>query len=103
MTMVYDNMKVAVKSFVGHNERQPTDALLQLSIYYGFQFRFCNVCRGNEKGHVERSVEYIRRKAFAVRDAFDSLDDANRYLEDVCNRLNDKPQPLKDNKTAKEL
>ena len=95
MTMVYDNMKVAVKSFVGHNERQPTDALLQLSIYYGFQFRFCNVCRGNEKGHVERSVEYIRRKAFAVRDAFDSLDDANRYLEDVCNRLNDKPQPLR--------
>lgn len=103
MTMVYDNMKVAVKSFVGQNERQPTDALLQLSIYYGFQFRFCNVCRGNEKGHVERSVEYVRRKAFATRDTFDSLDDANRYLEDVCNKLNDKPQPLKGNKTARAL
>jgi len=103
MTMVYDNMKVAVKSFVGQNERQPTNALLQLSIYYGFKFRFCNVCRGNEKGHVERSVEYVRRKAFSVRDTFDSLEEANRYLEEVCSKLNDRPQPLKNNKTAREL
>lgn len=103
MTIVYDNMKVAVKSFIGHNERQPTDALLQLSIYYGFQFRFCNVCRGNEKGHVERSVEYVRRKAFSIRDTFDSLEDANQYLEEVCNHLNNKSQPLKENKNAKEL
>lgn len=54
-------MKVAVKRFVGRQEKEPTEALLKLSTYYGFAFRFCN---GNEKGHVERSVEYIRRKAF---------------------------------------
>ena len=35
-------------------------------MYYQFGFRFCNVRKGNEKGHVERSVEYIRRKAFAL-------------------------------------
>ncbi len=38
--MVYDNMKVAVAKFVGHNEKQPTKGLLTLSTYYGFNFRF---------------------------------------------------------------
>ncbi|HZJ84852.1 MAG TPA: helix-turn-helix domain-containing protein, partial [Syntrophomonadaceae bacterium] len=34
-TMVYDNMKVAVKKFVSTTEKEPTDNLLKLSIYYG--------------------------------------------------------------------
>ncbi len=41
-----------------------------------------------EKGHVERSVEYIRRKAFSHRDKFDTLEKAQQYLESTCNRLN---------------
>ncbi|WP_242836754.1 helix-turn-helix domain-containing protein [Desulfotomaculum nigrificans] len=49
-TLVYDNMKVAVKRFVG-TEKEPTEGLLQLSIYYGFRYRFCNIRRGNEKGY----------------------------------------------------
>ncbi|MFZ3591912.1 IS21 family transposase, partial [Bacillus sp. DJP31] len=91
-TMVYDNMKVAVKRFIG-TEKEPTDGLLKLSIYYGFQYRFCNARRGNEKGHVERSVEVIRRKAFAFRDTFETIEEANQYLYEVCNGLNQKPQP----------
>ena len=89
-TMVYDNMRVAVKKFVGFNEKEPTVALTQLSLYYGFKFRFCNIARGNEKGHVERSVEYVRRKVFSKpeTDCFDSLADANRYLLKECIRLN---------------
>lgn len=90
-TMVYDNMKVAVAKFVGHNEKQPTKGLLTLSTYYGFNFRFCNIRSGNEKGHVERSVEYVRRKAFAFKDTFNSLEDANKYLLEICNNLNNKP------------
>lgn len=100
-TMVYDNMKVAVKKFVG-TEKEPTEALLKLSIYYMFQFRFCNVQRGNEKGHVERSVEVIRRKAFAFRDTFETLEEANQYLLEVCHKLNSKRVKQKENKTAKE-
>lgn len=87
-TMVYDNMKVAVKKFVGLYEKEPTKALVELSVYYGFQFRFCNIASGNEKGHVERSVEFVRRKAFAPKDSFTSLEEANRYLKETCNRLN---------------
>jgi hypothetical protein len=93
-------MKVAVKKFVGHTEKEASAGLLKLSIYYHFSFRFCNVRKGNEKGHVERSVEYIRRKAFARKDKFSSLAQANDYLEDLCDSLNEKPKKENDGKTA---
>ena len=99
-TMVYDNMRVAVKRFVGPSEKEPTEGLLKLSMYYQFGFRFCNTRRGNEKGHVERSVEVIRRKAFAFKDAFESLEEANAYLYQVCVGLNQKAQLNRDNQSA---
>lgn len=87
-TMVYDNMRVAIRKFVGPSEKEPTEALLKLSTYYQFHFRFCNVASGNEKGHVERSVEFVRRKAFSNHDRFPTLEAANARLSGTCNRLN---------------
>ena len=89
-TVVYDNMKVAVKAFVGPSEKEPTDALLEMSIYYGFNFRFCNVRRGNEKSHVERSVDVVRHFAFAEigNDCFESLEAANAHLLKKCMEKN---------------
>jgi transposase len=87
-TMVYDNMRVAIRRFVGPSEKEPTEALLKLSTYYQFHFRFCNVQRGNEKGHVERSIEFIRRKAFSKKDRFPTLEGSNDWLLGTCNRLN---------------
>ena len=89
-TMVYDNMWVAIKKFVGPREKEPTEGLLQLSVYYGFSFRFCNIRSGNEKGHVERSVEYVRRKTFSKPgcDSFDTLEKANEFLRKKCDELN---------------
>ncbi len=101
--LVYDNMKVAVKRFVGPTEKEATQGLLGLSLYYHFGFRFCNVRRGNEKGHVERSVEYVRRKAFCVRDEFVSVVQANVHLLEVCERLNDCPQAVHQHQTAREI
>lgn len=92
-TMVYDNMKVAVRRFVGFTEKEPTVALTELSIYYGFKYRFCNIASGNEKGHVERSVEYVRRKVFSGPDCdrFDTLAEANKFLLRECLKLNTRP------------
>lgn len=89
-TMVYDNMKVAVRRFVGLTEKEPTAALTELSIYYGFKYRFCNIGSGNEKGHVERSVEFVRRKVFSAPecDKFQTLAEANQYLLRECMKLN---------------
>ena len=87
-TVVYDNTRVAVGKFVGHIEKEPTEALLKLSIYYKFRFRFCNAYSGNEKGHVERSVEFIRRKTFSGECTYSSLNEANAYLDEMLNKLN---------------
>jgi transposase len=87
-SLVYDNTRVVISKFVGQHEKQPTEALLKLSMYYHFAFRFCNARKGNEKGHVERSVEYLRRKAFCLKDSFDNIEEANKWLQTTCNRLN---------------
>ena len=81
--MVYDNMRVAVKEFV-EKEKRPTEALLRMEDYYHFTHRFCNIRSGNEKGHVERSVEYVRRKAFCRKDHFDTYDAAQAWLIKTC-------------------
>ena len=84
--MVYDNMRVAVASFVG--EKRPTDALIRLEATYGFTHRFCNIRSGNEKGHVERSVEVVRRKAFCQVDTFESILAAECQIVEACSELN---------------
>ena len=94
--VVYDNMRVAVRKFISKTEKEPTEELLRLSLYYRYKFRFCNVRSGNEKGHVERSVEVVRRKAFSKKDTFASLDEANEYLLNVCEGLNNKTTLGKD-------
>ena len=56
----------------------------------------------NEKGHVERSVEYVRRKAFAPKDSFASTIEAQEWLDSVLNRLNAVKQQ-RTGKSANEL
>ena len=87
--MVYDNMRVAISKFIGR-EKKPTEALTRLINFYGFRSHFCNVRAGWEKGHVERSVNIVRRNAFAFKDSFDTIEEANEYLSKVCDRLNNK-------------
>ncbi|SDY94745.1 Transposase [Proteiniborus ethanoligenes] len=102
-TLVYDNMKVAVAKFVSRTEKEPTEELLKLSIYYGFKYRFCNARRGNEKGHVEKSVEYVRRKVFSKEDSFQTLDEANKYLQEILNKLNSKIYKQYDDKSPNDI
>jgi transposase len=86
--MVYDNMRVAVAQFTSYKEREPTLALGQLSSHYRYRFRFCNIAKGNEKGHVERSVEYVRRKAFGNNHCFENLHQAQQHLTGILAGLN---------------
>ena len=85
--MVYDNMRVAVKAFTEEG-KEPTEALRRMKAFYNFEHRFCNIRSGNEKGHVERSVEVVRRKAFCVKDHFDNYDEAQAWLVNTCERIN---------------
>lgn len=83
----YDNMRTVVKSFVG-TERAITDSMINLSNYYQFNIRLCEPRKGNEKGHVERSVEFIRRKAFSSEFSFPSLTEAENHLSNTLQRIN---------------
>ena len=100
--MVYDNMRVAVAKFVGRHEKEPTRALLDLRGHYQFGHRFCNAYRGNEKGHVERSVEHVRRKAFGLKDNFATLEEANNHLLTTLKKINNTKQQLT-GKSANEM
>ena len=85
-TMVYDNMRVAV--VFDDKEKKPTVALQRLSNYYSYQWRFCNARAGWEKGNVERSVDYVRTRAFTSRIDFDSLQEAQEWLNMICDQIN---------------
>ena len=54
--------------------------MIYLSNDYQFKIRLCEPRKGNEKGHVERSVEFIRRKAFASTYRFSSLEELKLIL-----------------------
>lgn len=97
----YDNMRTVVKNFIGY-DRFITDGMKSLSMHYHFQIRLCQPKKGNQKGHVERSVEYVRRKAFAHRDTFTSLEEAQQYLLSILEKLNNRNHYLKE-KTHHEL
>lgn len=90
--IVYDNMKTAVKKFVGLYEKEATDALKSISMFYGFDYRFCNIAKGNEKGTVEKGVEFVRRKAFSNKNKFKTLNEANLHLKSILKKLNLKPR-----------
>jgi len=101
--IVYDNMKVAVKRFVSISEKEITDDLMKMSMYYGFETRLCNIRKGNEKGHVEKGVEYVRRKAFSAKREFGSLEEANKHLENRLVNLNNRKKKWLENKSPWEV
>ena len=72
-----------------------------LSAHYAFSFHFCNARAGWEKGHVERSVEYVRRKAFSLSVNYASLDEAQAHLDSICRQM-DSEAPFSD-ATEKQL
>lgn len=85
--MAYDNMRTVVKKFLGR-EREHTDVLQRMETHYCFRPHFCNSRSGWEKGKVEKSVETIRRRAFSFDTEFETLEDAQAHLCNVCERLN---------------
>ena len=87
--IVYDNALVQVQRLAGR-EKKPTEAVMRLSNYYGFNPRYTNYYRGNEKGHVERSVEVIRRKAYSKQHHFQTIADAVDALLQAVERENTK-------------
>lgn len=73
--LLYDNLKSAVLERQGEAIRF-NPALLAFAGHHRFEPRPVAPYRGNEKGRVERTIQYIRTAFFAAR-RFASLDDLN--------------------------
>ena len=78
--VLLDNLKSAVIQRVGDAIRfHPT--YLEFSGHWRFEPRPVAVARGNEKGRVERAIQFVRTAFFPAR-AWKDLDDLNRQAEE---------------------
>jgi transposase len=77
--LLYDNLKSAVLNRRG-DDVQFHPRLLDLAAHYHFAPRPCRPARGNEKGRVERAIQYVRSSFFAAR-PFTTLEDFNRQAQ----------------------
>ncbi len=87
-TLVYDNLRSAVLERQGSAIRfHPR--LLELAGHYHFAPRPCTPGRGNEKGKIERQIQYLRHAFFAAR-AFADVDDLNaqfrRWRDEIAHQ-----------------
>jgi transposase len=87
--VVYDNMKNVVMKFIGKNEKELNGDLIKMSVYYGYKINVTNCFSGNEKGTVEKSVDVLRVEFFAVNYTFNTLDDAQTYVDSKLRKLNE--------------
>jgi transposase len=83
-SILYDNLKSAVLERVGDHIRfHPR--MLELAGHYHFAPRPCAPRRGNEKGKVERAIQYLRHSFFAAR-RFRTVEDLNAQLSEWIER-----------------
>lgn len=82
----YDNSKIAVASITGSRERKVTKEFQRLKSHYLFVDHFCLVRRPNEKGHVERLVDFSRSNFLVPVPRVDSLEVLNVRLADDCQK-----------------
>lgn len=94
----YDNSKIAVARITGSREREVTREFLRLKSHFLFEDHFCLVRRANEKGHVERLLDYARGRYLVPVPQVASLAELNAMLIERCTvdlqrTLRGKPAP----------
>ena len=72
-TLLYDNLKSVVLERVG-DAISFNPEFLAFAAHYRFEPRPVAICRGNEKGRVERHIDFIRKSFFAARKFVDVAD-----------------------------
>ena len=78
--LAYDNLKSAVIRVGRGSKRHLNVKFKELRSWYLFESRFCNVARGNEKGHVENLVKWTQRNLLTPLPEVSNLDERNSWL-----------------------
>lgn len=84
ISILYDNLKIAVSRILGDGKRQRTRAFTELVSHYLFQERFGRPGKGNDKGKVEALVKYSRANFLTPVPHGASFDTLNAALEERC-------------------
>jgi len=94
-TVLYDNLKSAVTRRVG-DAIEFNSTLLEFATHYRFLPKPVAVARGNEKGRVERAIQFVRTSFFQAR-TFRDIDDLNaqaqQWVGQVANQRRCPDQP----------
>ena len=88
--ILYDNMKqVVIKRLLKQSESEMNKQFEDFAGFYGFKPVLCRPYRGQTKGKVERTVQYVRDN-FMTGIRYSSLNDLNRQALNWCNKVNSK-------------
>lgn len=85
-TIRFDNLSPAVKKIGSKGERELTETFERFVLHYGFNYEFCNPGKGNEKGHVEAMVKYVRNNFLLPECTVLDLDQFNETLWEEAER-----------------
>ena len=100
-TLLYDNLKSVVLERVDDAIRFNPE-FLAFAKHYRFEPRPVAVARGNQKGRVERQIDFIRKSFFAARE-FTDVADLNTQATAWCEgRAFDRPWPQDDALTVRQ-
>nr|WP_289037935.1 IS21 family transposase [uncultured Allobacillus sp.] len=83
-TIRFDNLSPAVKKIRAKGERELTDTFERFVLHYGFKYEFCNPGKGNEKGHVEAMVKYVRNNFLLPENTVINLNQFNETLWELA-------------------
>jgi transposase len=81
---IYDNMKTAVDAIFAGKERRFNRRFAQMCSHYLVEPVACTPGAGWEKGQVENQVGTVRKRFFAPRLRFATLEEMNQWLEARC-------------------
>lgn len=97
----FDNLSAAVKKVLPNGERELTEAFQNFVLHYEFTPEFCNPGSGNEKGHVESMVKYIRNNFLLPELTLLNLEDLNRTFWKKAEKDRNRKHYQKENLIAK--
>ena len=81
---IYDNMKTAIETVFIGKDRKFNRRFEQLMSHHLIEPTACTPAAGWEKGQVENQVGVVRKRFFAPRPSFKTLEDLNGWLADKC-------------------
>jgi transposase len=84
LSLLYDNLKIAVAKICGDGKRERTRAFTELVSHYLFADRFGRPGKGNDKGNVEGLVKHARLNFMVPIPEAASFDELNARLEVQC-------------------